>query len=298
MRVDPNYLANLSQAISQASSTEQKLTGELSSGLRVGTLSDDAVAVSANVSLSSSIARIDSFVQSSTREQSLLQVTDSTLGTVVSQITSAIGLGVTASSGTLSGANLSAIARQVSDLRDGVVSLANTSYLGKYIFSGSLGSTQPFVLDTTTIPATTTYQGDALTQNIETQDGQKVQVNVAGSDLFTAPGANLLSALNKLANDITAGAISNVQADTAALTQALSHVSEQRSTIGSSLSRLSTTTGYAESQNALLKAQQSVLLSADTAKVATDLKTVEVQHQALLSVVGALNKYNLFDYLK
>ena len=298
MRVDPNYLANLSQAISQASSTEQKLTGELSSGLRVGTLSDDAVAVSANVSLSSSIARIDSFVQSATREQSLLQVTDSTLGTVVSQITSAIGLGVTASSGTLSGANLSAIARQVSDLRDGVVSLANTSYLGKYIFSGSLGSTQPFVLDTTTIPATTTYQGDALTQNIETQDGQKVQVNVAGSDLFTAPGANLLSALNKLANDITAGAISNVQADTAALTQALSHVSEQRSTIGSSLSRLSTTTGYAESQNALLKAQQSVLLSADTAKVATDLKTVEVQHQALLSVVGALNKYNLFDYLK
>jgi flagellar hook-associated protein 3 FlgL len=298
MRVDPNYVVKLAQAIGASSAREQRLTTEMSSGLRVASLSDDPVAASTNVALSSSMARIDSFVQSSNREQSLLQVTDSALGEVVSQVTAALSLGVKATNGSLSSANLAAIGKQLSDLRDSVVSLANTSYQGTYVFAGSQGNTKPFTLDSTTIPATASYAGDTVTQKIETPDGQKVQTNVPGSDIFMAGGADLLGALNKLVADVNAASTGGLGADTAALTASLATVSTLRGTIGSSLNRLMTTTGYAQTQSTMLQARQSDLLSADPAAVASQLKTAEVQHQALLSIESALSQVNLFSYLK
>ena len=294
MRVDPNYVFKLTTAISASSGREQRLTDELSSGLRVGTLSDDPVAASANVQLNSSLARIDSFVQSSSRQQGQLQVADSALGEVVSQLTSALSLAVSATNGTLTTANLQTIGKQLSDIRDGVVGLANSSYQGNYIFSGSQGQTKPFAVDSTTIPATATYAGDTIVQSIETPDGQKVQTNVAGSDIFTSA----LATLNKLVADVSAGSTTGVQADTAALTAALGTVATQRGTVGSSLSRLTVSSGYAQTQSAVLQARQSDLLSADPSTVATDLKNAEVQHQALLSVDSALSQTNLFSYLK
>ena len=298
MRFDPNYVQNLSQAISTASASEQKLTAQLASGSRVSTLSDDPVAASANALLANSISHIDAFVQSAGKEQSLLQVTDSTLGEVVTHVTSALSLAVSAANGTLNAANRTAIAQQVSDLRDSIVSLANTSYQGKYLFSGTQGTTQPFTQNNATTPATTTYNGDGITTSITTPEGLKVQTNLAGSAVFQAPGANLLASLNQLVTDIASGSSAGVSADTAAVTTALENVSSQRSVLGSSLNRLNATSSYAQTQQVTLQAQQSSLLSADPATVATDLKSVEVQRQALLSVVASVNQTNLFNYIK
>jgi len=298
MMFDPNYIHNLSQAITAGSASEQKLTAELASGLRVSSLSDDPVAVAANTQLASSIAHIDAFVQSAGKEQSLLQVTDSTLGEVVRQVTSALSLAVSASNGTLNAANRSAIAQQVSDLRDSVVSLANTSYQGKYLFSGSQGNTQPFSQTTAVTPALATYHGDAVITSITTPEGLKVQTNLPGSAVFQTPGADLLGSLNQLVADISSGSSTSIATDTAAVTAALQNVSTQRSVLGSSLNRLNSNSNYAQTQKATLQAQQSSLLSADTAQVATDLKSAEVQRQALLSVVAAVQQNNLFNYLK
>ena len=46
------------------------------------------------------------------------------------------------------------------------------------------------------------------------------------------------------------------------------------------------------------KVQQSSLVSADPATVATDLQSAETQHEALLNLVATLNKGSLFDYLQ
>lgn len=304
MRIDPNYALRLTTAIDRTGAAEQTLTSELSSGLRVSSLSTDPVAAAANVHLTGSISRIDTFVQTSSREQSMLRVTDEALGQVVAQVTSAIGIAVTASGGAVSAANYASIQKQVENIRDNIIGLANTSYLGSYVFSGSQSTTRPFVLDRTTDPATASYQGDALTQGVETPDGQKVQVNVAGSGIFQASSGDLLGTLNKLVSDLAAGASGTgsnaaLQADSSALTAALASVTSQRSLLGSSLSRMTVASGYASTQETVLKAQQSALLSADPVSVATDLKMAEVQHQALLSIASVLDgQQSLFAYLK
>jgi flagellar hook-associated protein 3 FlgL len=299
MRVDPNYISNLAAALSQSTGQENTLTSELSSGLRVASLSDGPVAVAQSTLLGSSIAKDDTFVQTASNESSRMQVTDSTLGEVVTQITSALSTAVSGNNGTLNASDLASVAQTLSGIRDQVLSLANTSYQGQYLFGGSQGSAPPFTLDTSTTPATAIYNGDANVQYVATPSGQQIQVNLPGSAVFGAAGSGVLGALNQLISDFSSGATTaSLTTDTGALTTALGQLSSQRSTLDSALSRLQATSTYAQTEESQLKVAQSNLVSADPAAVATQLSQAEVQHQALLSVMNALGSSNLFSLMK
>jgi flagellar hook-associated protein 3 FlgL len=299
MRVDPNYITNLATALNQSTGQENTLTSELSSGLRVASLSDDPVAVAQSTLLGSSIAKDDTFVQTASNESSRMQVTDSTLGEVVTQITSALSTAVAGNNGTLNASDLASVAQQLSGIRDQVLSLANTSYQGQYLFGGSQGSAPPFTLDTSTTPATAVYNGDSNVQYVQTPNGQQIQVNLPGSAVFGAAGSGVLGALNQLISDFSGGATTAaLTADTSALTTALGQLSSQRSTLDSALSRLQSTSTYTQTEESQLKVAQSNLVSADPAAVATQLSQAETQHQALLSVINALGSSDLFSLMR
>lgn len=298
MRADPTYLQSLSSALDQVTNTNNSLTAELSSGLRVNQLSDDPLAAAQSAQISTSITRDDTFIQTATSESSMMQVADSTLGEVVSQLTSAISLSVSANNGTLSSSNLASTIQQLTGIRDQIVSLANTSYQGNYLFAGTQGSTAPFTLDTSTSPATVTYNGDTNLQYIETTSGQKLQTNLPGSSVFGSGTTGVLGALNQIISDLTSGASSTtLSADSSALSTALGQVSTQRSVLDNSLSQLQSLNTYTQTQEAQLKAQQSSLVASDPAQVATQLQASETQYQALLSVMSGLQKTDLFDYI-
>jgi len=284
--------------VDQSSSVENKLTGELSSGLRVSELQDDPVAVAQSARFASAIAKDDTYVQTASSETSKMQVADTTLGEVVTQLTTALSLAVQGNDGTLNAANRASVAQQLTGIRDQVLSLANTSYQGEYLFGGSQGATQPFTLDTSTTPATATYNGDTNLQYIETPSGQKIQTNMPGSGLFGGT-TGAFAALNQLIADVSGGASSaTLTADTDALKGSISQVSSQRSVLDTSLSMVQTTSTYFQTQVAQLTVQQSSLVAADPASVASQLSSAETQHQALLSVMSAVGKTDLFDYLQ
>jgi flagellar hook-associated protein 3 FlgL len=299
MRVDPNYITNLAAALDQSTQRENTLTSELSSGLSVASLSDGPVAVAQSTLLGSSIAKDDTFVQTASNVSSRMQVADSTLGEVVSQITSALSTAVGGNNGTLNASDLASVAQALSGIRDQVLSLANTSYQGHYLFGGSQGSAPPYTLNTSTNPATAVYNGDSSVQYVETPSGQKIQTNLPGSAIFGTGGSGVLGALNQLISDFSGGATTaTLTADTGALTTALGQLSSQRSTLDSALSRLQSSSTYAQTEESQLKVAQSTLVSADPAAVATQLSQAEVQHQALLSVINALGSSNLFSLMK
>jgi flagellar hook-associated protein 3 FlgL len=297
--VDPNYISNLASALKQSSVVEDKLTSELSSGLSVVTLQDNPVAVAQSTLFASSIAQDDTFVQTASAESSLMHVADSTLGDVVTQITSALSYAVEGNNGTMNASNKATVAQQLSGVLSQVVSLANTSYQGQYLFGGSQGSVQPFTLDTSTSPATITYSGDTQVQFVSSPSGQQFQVNLPGSSVFGSGSSGVLGALNQLVSDFTNNASSAaITTDTGALTTALGQLSSQRSTLDSSLSRIQSTSTYTQTQESQLQVEQSTLVSADPASVATQLSSAETQHQALLSVINTLGSEDLFSYMR
>ncbi|MEO6802004.1 MAG: flagellar hook-associated protein 3 [Granulicella sp.] len=296
MRVNPNYVLNLANSLDQSASAEQKLTVELSSGLRVSSLSDDPVAAAQSSLLNTAISQQDTYVQIAAGESSRLQAGDSALSEVVTQLTSAISIATQASNGTQNSVNQLASAQQLSGIRDTILSLANTSYAGTYLFSGSQGTTKPFSLDTSTTPATAVYAGDTAVQSVVTPSGQSIQVNLPGSAVF----APVLSALNQMIADLSGGASSaTVTADSTALTSALGQLTTQRSVLDNSLSKLQATSTYTQTQAAQATAAQASLVASDTGEVATQLSASETQHQALLSVISGLQQQtDLFGFIR
>jgi flagellar hook-associated protein 3 FlgL len=298
MRVNPLYINDLVGSLDATSATQAQLTQELASGSRVNALSDDPVAVGENVVLSAQIGRDDTFSQTASSTQGMLQMADSALSTVVNQLTSAVSLATQGNNGTLNASDLQAISNQLVGVRDEVLSLANTTYLGQYVFSGSLGSTAPYTLNTASSPAVATYQGNAGVQSLETPNGQKIQLNLPGSQVFSATGADVLGTLNALIADFSSGTASAAsQTDAQALTTALSHVTQQRVTIDNSLSRLQAAENYNQSETTQLTASQTSLLQADVGQVATQLSTAETQQAALSQVIATLGKQSLFNDL-
>ncbi len=300
MRVDPHYVSSLVGSLSNSTLSEQQLTTELSTGLRVTSPSDDPVAAGQASLLGAAISQDDTFVQTAATTQSLMQVTDSALGSVVTQLTSALSLAVGASNGTNSANDLTAASQALAGIRDQVVSLANSSYQGTYIFAGSQGNVQPYTVDTSTSPATMTYHGDANVGSVTTPTGQKIQTGLAGSAVFSAAGADVMAALNNLIADYASGTASSTAVnDIGVLKTALSNVSGQRSILDSSLSRLNSANTYAQTDATNRTAAQNTLVAADTASIATQLSAAEVQNQALTSVVATLEKASsLFDMIQ
>jgi len=300
MRVDPLYITNLVGSLDQTQLTEQKLTEELSSGVRFHSLSDDPISSGQNVLLLNQIQQDDSFTQSSSLVTGQMQVADSALGSVVSQLTQALSLAISANNGTMNGNNLKSIASQLTSILNEVEALANTSYQGQYVFAGGQTGTVPFSTSNATSPAVTSYSGDGNINYLHTPNGQKIQLNVPGDQIFDGAGANsVFKTLNNLIADYASGTINMPQAtaDTEALNTALNYVSQQRVTIDNSITQLGAAAEAVTNGKTQLMVAQTNLMQADIADVATRLSLTKTQQTALESVISQLGSGSLFDRL-
>jgi flagellar hook-associated protein 3 FlgL len=292
MRVDPFYTNNLAGSLDQVQSNVQQLTAELSSGVSINSLSDNPVGSGENVLLLNQIQEDDSFTTSASSVTGQLQVADSTLGSVVSELTSVISLATSANNGTMNSSDVKSISSQISGILDEVTSLANTSYQGQYIFAGGQTSTAPFSTSTATSPAITTYNGDQDVNYLESPNGQKIQLNVPGSQIFQGSGTNsVFGALNNLVADYASGSVNTGQAvnDTTALSTALNYVSQQRVTIDNSITQVTAASSAVTNVQTQLTTAQTNLMQADVAKVSTQLSLSETQQTALEDVIAQLN---------
>ena len=150
MRVT-NMVPDTLYAIQQSQQALSTALQQVSTGFRVNQPSDDPAA-SANMVLSlASTANVDQYTKNISAVTSQMQTADSALSSVVTSLNTAITLGTSGTSGILTAANKQAIATQVQGVLANVVSQANASYQGTYLFGGS-ETTRPPVL-----PASKTY---------------------------------------------------------------------------------------------------------------------------------------------
>jgi len=298
MRVNPFYVTNLTNSLNQVQSNEEQLTSQLSSGVKFSSIGEDPVSAGQNVLLLNQIQQDDSFTQSSSLVTGQLQVADSALGSVVSELTSAISLGTQAANGTMNSANEKSIGQQISGIRDEILTLANSNYQGNYIFSGSMTSTAPFSNDSTQTPNVTNYNGDTTVEYLTTPGGQKIQLNLPGSDVFQGTGTNnVFTTLNSMISNLATGTVdaNQMATDVSSLNTSLNYVSQQRVVLDNSINQITAASTAITSESAQLQSAQSDLIQADVAQVATKLSLSETQMTALESVIAKLASNSLFD---
>jgi flagellar hook-associated protein 3 FlgL len=292
MRVDPNYITNLAGSLDQVQANEQQLTQELSSGVRVTSLGEDPLASGENVLLLNQIDQDTSFTSNATLVTGQLQVADSALGSVVTELTQAITLATSATNGTMDASDVQSVGNQIAGVLDEVQSLANTSYQGQYIFAGGRTTTAPFSTSNATTPAVTTYNGDSDINYLEMPNGEKIQLNVPGNQVFQGPGvSNVFAALNNLVADFSSGTVNTQQAvsDSQALNSALNYVSQQRVTIDNSITQLTAASEATTNEQTQLTSAQTNLMQANVASVSTQFSLAETQQTALEDVIAQLS---------
>ena len=283
MNVDPNYIQYLTAALSRNTAQEQALSSQISSGVRLSGLGDDPMVAAQNVQFAAQIAADSTFTQTASTTTAMMQVADSTLGSVVDQINQAISVATAGNNGTNNASDQSSVAAELTSIRDEILGLANTSYSGKYLFSGSQNSNPPFQLDTSTSPATVTYSGDSVVNQVSTPGGQSIATNLTGQQVFTATDGDLLGTLNQLIQGFSTG-------NTAATTSLTSQLSTQRASLDGAISRFQSASSYASQEQTQLVANQTNLLQADLPTVATELSSNQTQQTALESVIVAIEQ--------
>ena len=304
MQISASFLAGLTGSLTQLTTKEQSLTNELSSGLSVNALSDNPVAAGDNVSLSALLQQDVSYQQASTNVSSVLQVQDSAVASVISQLTQAITVATQGSNGTQNASDTEATTTELTGIRAEILSVANTTFQGSYLFAGSKGQTEPFTLSASSMPtqpATVTYQGDSHISYLQAPDGSEIPITTDGSKLFlnSAAGAtNILGTLNQLISAFQTGDTTAATSLTSTLNGSVSFLSTQRANIDDSLSSIKTEQSSITSQSTQLTVQQTSLMGADTAQVATALSTTENQQTGLEDAIAALEKQgSLFNLL-
>jgi flagellar hook-associated protein 3 FlgL len=234
------------------------------------------------------------YLQNITSLTGSLNVADSALSSVVEALTTAQTLGVEGANGTLNSQNRQALAQQIQGIQQEIMGLANTSYNGQYLFSGTATTTQPYVADAAD-PSGVTYQGNDSANSVEISDGQAMPINLPGSQLFSNAATNVFQSLQDLYNALTtngdvAGATSEVQ-------NALNYVSNQQTFYGNSVDRLNNAQTFLTQQQTQLTENESSTLDANMGTAVTNLSQTQATQQALLDAGAKISQLDLFDYL-
>jgi len=295
MRVNPNPMNDLLAALAQTQQRQDTALLQLSTGKRVNTPSDDPAAAAQLIQNHDQSSRVDSYQKSMSTIGGQFQMADSALSSVVTALQRAITLGVQAGNGgTLSDSNRAAIADELKGIQSQLLSLANTSYQGRYVFSGT-EQTQPFVVDSNQTSGVR-YDGNSGVNSVPIGNGYQLEANLPGSQLFTAAGADVFQAVHDLIDGVT----SNSGIDTAVgdVRSALDHVSAQRTFYGNALNQIDAQTNYLNNEKVQLSSQENTLVGADIATVASNLVNAENTRDAALTAIGRRSLTSLFDYLQ
>ncbi|HUJ83913.1 MAG TPA: flagellar hook-associated protein FlgL [Candidatus Acidoferrales bacterium] len=296
IRVNPNILPDLVASIEQAQQASQTATQEMATGRSVINLSDNPAAASSLVGNDALTSENDQYLTNLGDLQSKFQAADSALNTAVQLMTTAISLGTEGATGTLSASDRQVIAQQVQGLQQQMLALANTSYQGTYIFSGTDVTTQAFSQNSGS-PSGVQYNGNGGVTSVDIGDGQSMQTNLSGDQIFTNANGNVFQALNDLVNSLNSG--TGIDAANTEVSKAFSQLTTQRVFYGNALNQVQNSQNYLNQEQVNLSAQQNQLVGADMTKVIADESQSQTAEQAALSATAQiLSLPTLLNYIK
>ncbi|MBI5236843.1 MAG: flagellar hook-associated protein FlgL [Deltaproteobacteria bacterium] len=268
------------------------LSRQISSGKKVNVLSDDPVSAESILSARGMISTFDQYEKNIDSGLSRLSMAEESLSGVENALMSIRETAVSQSTGTANAQTRSAAATVVSNLFDQIISLANTSFDNKYIFSGYKTDTPPF-------ESTGAYQGDANSYRIRAGENAYVTAGVNGGEVFKglAGGVDVLQTVSDLKAALNANDTTGIQTAITNLETSFNQITDAVSDIGGKVVRLNASKETLTNFKLGLKTALSELEDADMTKAISELSLGQVALEAAISSAGKVFSINIFDYL-
>lgn len=308
MRVNPNFVPDIENALNQSQSVLNTALEDVATGKSVNQPSDNPISSAALVGNQIETADVDQYTQNVSSASSQVEAASSALSNVVSLLTKAVSDGTQGANGTTSASGLQSLVQDVQDIMTSVVSQANATFQGSFLFGGTDTSNTPF---TQTGGGTGyTYNGNEGQNSVAIGDNQSIQVNIPGDQIFDNSSASVLGSLTGLVTALqtAATAAQNGGAVSAADTQAISTatssvnsalnlVSQQQEFYGNVDSQLSSQTTFLQQETVSLTSQQNTLEGVNLAQAATNLTQAETDNSAALAAAAKVMPNTLLNYL-
>ena len=146
MQINPNVTPDILADMQQSQASLNTALQQVATGLSVNVPSDNPAASAAMVQNTIETGDVDQYTKNVSTVLASVESASSVLSNVVTALTQAVSLGTEGANGTNSTSNLQAIATQVQGVLSTVVSQANTSVAGTYLFGGT-GTSTPYTAD-------------------------------------------------------------------------------------------------------------------------------------------------------
>jgi flagellar hook-associated protein 3 FlgL len=249
-----------------------------SSGERVVAPSDDPVAWSAAVGHEARISRLEGRAATTTRAAGDLDAAEAALASAGDLVQQARELALTAANGSVDPQTRANLGRQVTDLRNALLGLANTRGASGYLFGGTRTDQPPF-------SALGAFGGNDTANAVEVADGVTARANASGARAFTAAGGrDLLADLDALATGLSANNLTVIQGSIAALDAGHQQLVNARVDTGLGAERLRSAAEVSDNAMTLARAARAGEVEADLPSTLAELTNARAAYERGVAV--------------
>jgi len=181
-RISTGMMFNQSISMMMAKQNKMNhLEQQLATGKKLVSAKDDPVAAGTAVGLDRAVAELDRFARNGDVVENRLGLQENALAQAGEMMAHITELTIQANNPALSAADLKSIASELKSVRDGLLSLANsTDGTGRYLFGGTDDADAPFKLSNGVV----TYNGDQTQRQVEVAPDTFVKDALPGSEIF------------------------------------------------------------------------------------------------------------------
>lgn len=285
------------QQLSGLRAQADSLQGQIASGSRLERSSDDPVAAARLRMLQRKQHLSEVFEANSSRAAGDLQMTDGALNGVAQVVIRARELAVQAANSTLSDRDRASVAQEITQLRQSLLSIANSANLDGHALFGGEASGTAYAQDAA---GTITYVGTVNAARLDLDDGQDMPNGLTGPEVFSFGGAgtDLFAVLGKLASDLSGGAgdpAAAARGALGALDEGLEKVTTAQTVVGVRLGFLDFVGERRTTMSELETQEQARIGGSDIASTITRLQQVMTVLEASQASFVKLTSLSLFD---
>lgn len=276
-----------------------KYLEQLYTGRKINYPSDDPVIAMKGIAYRTEVMEVEQYKRNASEVKTWMDNSDAALDKATQAMHRLYELAVQASNSTNDTDELNSIKKEVEQLRDHLVDIANTNVSGKYIFNGK---------DTKNPPITVTEDGDIITNNINNEPveievfkGTLVQANVSAKDLFHSDDDDgLFQVINNFIevlgeeNPTSEGFNEAIEQ----LNKNTSKILDARASLGARMNRLELIDNRLDEQEVIAKQVMAENENVHFEEAITQLITQETLHRAALAAGSRMMQPTLIDFLR
>lgn len=301
MRVTQGMLSNsMLHNLSNSQQRMQEYMQQVYTGKKISRPSQDPVIAVKGINYRKQVSQLEQFKNNAGEIHNWLDNSDAALDRGSQTLQRIRELAVKASNDHNGEKELESIRKEIYQLREHLVEVANTNVNGKYIFNGT---------NIEEAPVTYERDDDGNVENIIVEHntesfeisishGSKIQVNVNPENIFSQ---DLFDDIDKLMDRLEGEISENNEKISESIEELDGHINEMidaRSDVGAKMNRLELIEDRIDEQNTIATRMMSENEDVHMEEAITNLITQEILHRAALATGARIIQPTLIDFLR